>query len=108
MRGRGWRSRADLVPALTRSSKGARANRFDDFGGYFFFPLLQRFDAATGLFDLIGRDALLLSRLVYVLGVVLHAAGAAAVAQPMAAALLESVDSPLFFPFFLPFGRLLS
>ena len=67
------------------------ANRFSDFIGHLFFPLLTHYDRSTATLNLTGRDSLLLGRLIYTLAAVVHSAGASPSVPAMGAALLEVV-----------------
>ncbi|XP_037363718.1 telomere length regulation protein TEL2 homolog [Talpa occidentalis] len=59
--------------------------------GYFFFPLIQRFDRPLVTFDLLGDDQLVLGRLAHTLGALMCLAVNTTVAVPMGKALLEFV-----------------
>nr|XP_020742051.1 telomere length regulation protein TEL2 homolog isoform X1 [Odocoileus virginianus texanus]XP_020742052.1 telomere length regulation protein TEL2 homolog isoform X1 [Odocoileus virginianus texanus] len=66
-------------------------NEFNAVAGYFFFPLLQRFDRPVVTFDLLGDDQLVLGRLAHTLGALMYLAVNTVVAVPMGKALLEFV-----------------
>lgn len=61
----------------------ARANGFVPHAPSFFFPLLDRFDGLDVIYNLKGEDHYILGRLVYTLGMLLHAASQAPVAKKM-------------------------
>jgi hypothetical protein len=89
---------ASRIEAKTRRWGGTRApaplqkeNKFAEFAGVFFWPLLRQYDRGTPTLDLLGRDAMMLGRMIYTLAVVVHSAGAATVVPPMANALIEVV-----------------
>ncbi|OWK11275.1 hypothetical protein Celaphus_00006751 [Cervus elaphus hippelaphus] len=69
----------------------AGPNEFNAVAGYFFFPLLQRFDRPVVTFDLLGDDQLVLGRLAHTLGALMYLAVNTVVAVPMGKALLEFV-----------------
>lgn len=66
-------------------------NEFNAVAGYFFFPLIQRFDRPLVTFDLLGDDQLVLGRLAHTLGVLMYLAVNTTVAVLMGKALLEFV-----------------
>ncbi|XP_075851050.1 telomere length regulation protein TEL2 homolog isoform X2 [Microcebus murinus] len=66
-------------------------NAFNSVAGYFFFPLIQRFDRPLVTFDLLGDDQLVLGRLTHTLGAMMYLAVNTTVAVPMGKALLEFV-----------------
>ncbi|XP_047636937.1 telomere length regulation protein TEL2 homolog isoform X2 [Phacochoerus africanus] len=66
-------------------------NEFNAVAGYFFFPLIQRFDKPLVTFDLLGEDQLVLGRLAHTLGALVYLAENTSVAVPMGKALLEFV-----------------
>uniref|UniRef100_A0A8D1NZS4 Telomere length regulation protein TEL2 homolog n=1 Tax=Sus scrofa TaxID=9823 RepID=A0A8D1NZS4_PIG len=66
-------------------------NEFNAVAGYFFFPLIQRFDKPLVTFDLLGEDQLVLGRLAHTLGALMYLAENTSVAVPMGKALLEFV-----------------
>ncbi len=70
-------------------AKQAVVNRFAPVAGHFFFPLMANYDKKEPSFDLLGDDHLLLSRLLYTLGIILHSATHAPVMRQMASALFE-------------------
>eukprot|EP00039_Didymoeca_costata_P000427 m.45524 g.45524 ORF g.45524 m.45524 type:complete len:892 (+) comp10257_c0_seq2:83-2758(+) len=70
-----------------------KENRFSEFVGVFFYPLIHRYDKPIPTLDLLGGNSLLLARLLYTLGAILHATGSATVAQNMAGVLLNLVIS---------------
>ncbi|XP_069343220.1 telomere length regulation protein TEL2 homolog isoform X3 [Eulemur rufifrons] len=81
-----------------RFSKGAPRlgpaggpNAFNSVAGYFFFPLIQRFDRPLVTFDLLGDDQLVLGRLTHTLGAMMYLAVNTSVAVPMGKALLDFV-----------------
>ncbi|XP_038064411.1 telomere length regulation protein TEL2 homolog [Patiria miniata] len=67
------------------------ANRFAPVAGRFFFPLLKSFDSKMNTMDMIGDDFLLLGRMLFTLGIVVHAAQHAPICRQMAVSLLELV-----------------
>ncbi|XP_064614424.1 telomere length regulation protein TEL2 homolog [Liolophura sinensis] len=67
------------------------ANKFAPVAGLFFFPLLLQYDRKQNTLDLLGRDSLVLSRLVYTLGVVIHAAVHTPIVRQMGATGLEFI-----------------
>ncbi|XP_065780066.1 telomere length regulation protein TEL2 homolog isoform X2 [Muntiacus reevesi] len=69
----------------------AGPNEFNAVAGYFFFPLLQRFDRPVVTFDLLGDDQLVLGRLAHALGALMYLAVNTVVAVSMGKALLEFV-----------------
>ncbi|XP_064625964.1 telomere length regulation protein TEL2 homolog isoform X2 [Lineus longissimus] len=71
--------------------KGPEAveNKFAPVAGHFFFPLMKNFDRCDVSFDLLGDDCVVLSRLLYTLGVIMYAALHAPIVPKMAGALLE-------------------
>ncbi|XP_010817487.2 telomere length regulation protein TEL2 homolog isoform X3 [Bos taurus] len=75
----------------TGRAAAAGPNEFNAVAGYFFFPLLQRFDRPVVTFDLLGDDQLVLGRLAHTLGALMYLAVNTAVAVPMGKALLEFV-----------------
>nr|XP_042096041.1 telomere length regulation protein TEL2 homolog isoform X3 [Ovis aries] len=75
----------------TGRAAAAGPNEFNVVAGYFFFPLLQRFDRPVVTFDLLGDDQLVLGRLAHTLGALMYLAVNTAVAVPMGKALLEFV-----------------
>ncbi|XP_036081135.1 telomere length regulation protein TEL2 homolog isoform X4 [Rousettus aegyptiacus] len=95
-----WRAVVDeRVRSKTRHfSKGSprrgpagSPNEFNSVAGYFFFPLIQRFDRPLVTFDLLGDDQLVLGRLAHTLGVLMYLAVNTTVAVSMGKALLEFV-----------------
>ncbi|XP_052451885.1 telomere length regulation protein TEL2 homolog [Carassius gibelio] len=80
-----------------RISKGgtqsvrAVPNRYAPVAGYFFFPLLRKYDRPQVTFDLLGGDHLVLGRLLHTLGLLMHLAVNAPVASQMGRALLDFV-----------------
>ncbi|XP_022092323.1 telomere length regulation protein TEL2 homolog [Acanthaster planci] len=67
------------------------ASRFAPVAGYFFFPLLKSYDSNLNTMDMMGDDFLLLGRMLYTLGIVVHAAQHAPICRQMAVSLLELV-----------------
>ncbi|XP_072029734.1 telomere length regulation protein TEL2 homolog isoform X2 [Amphiura filiformis] len=67
------------------------ANRFASVAGYFFFPLMNRYDSKLNTMDMLGEDFLLLGRMLYTLGVVIHAAQNTTACRQMASSLLEFI-----------------
>ncbi|XP_039740813.1 telomere length regulation protein TEL2 homolog isoform X3 [Pteropus medius] len=95
-----WRAVVDeRVRSKTRHfSKGSprrgpagSPNEFNSVAGYFFFPLIQRFDRPLVTFDLLGDDQLVLGRLAHTLGVLMYLAVNTTVAVSMGKTLLEFV-----------------
>lgn len=74
-----------------RRGPAGSPNEFNAVAGYFFFPLIQRFDRPLVTFDLLGDDQLVLGRLAHTLGVLMYLAVNTTVAMPMGKALLEFV-----------------
>uniref|UniRef100_A0A5F8GS70 Telomere length regulation protein TEL2 homolog n=1 Tax=Monodelphis domestica TaxID=13616 RepID=A0A5F8GS70_MONDO len=66
-------------------------NKLNSVVGYFFFPLIQRFDRPLVTFDLLGEDSLVLGRLVHTVGILMYFAINTTAAVPMGKALLEFV-----------------
>ncbi|XP_070581383.1 telomere length regulation protein TEL2 homolog isoform X2 [Ptychodera flava] len=64
-------------------------NRFAPVAGYFFFPLLKKYDMSMSTLNLLNQDYLLLGRLIYTLGVIMHAAINTTCCHQMASSLLE-------------------
>lgn len=95
-----WRAVVDerIRNKARRFSKGCprrgpagSPNEFNVVAGYFFFPLLRRFDKPLVTFDLLGDDQLVLGRLAHTLGALMYLAVNTTVAVPMGKALLEFV-----------------
>lgn len=80
-----------------RISKGgtqsvrAVPNRYAPVAGYFFFPLLRKYDRPQVTFDLLGGDHLVLGRLLHTLGLLMHLAVNAPIVSQMGRALLDFV-----------------
>ncbi|XP_008068497.1 telomere length regulation protein TEL2 homolog [Carlito syrichta] len=74
-----------------RQGAAGDPNEFNSVAGYFFFPLIQRFDRPLVTFDLLGEDHLVLGRLTHTLGALMYLAVNTTVAAPMGKALLEFV-----------------
>ena len=51
-----------------REQLRGKVNRFNDYAGYFFFPLASKYDYKVRTLDLMGRDSRLLGSLLFVLG----------------------------------------
>ncbi|KJE91518.1 hypothetical protein CAOG_02646 [Capsaspora owczarzaki ATCC 30864] len=69
-------------------------NRLQNVAGWFFYPLLEKFDSDTGgnLFGLLGNEGVfVLGRLCHGLGVIMHCASNCTDAPPMARALMAFV-----------------
>ncbi|GFS56892.1 telomere length regulation protein TEL2 homolog [Nephila pilipes] len=64
-------------------------NRFASVAGYFFFPLMSKYDKTTKMLKLFGEDSYVLGQLVYTLGAVMHAATNIPICEKMGHALLE-------------------
>ncbi|XP_060028621.1 telomere length regulation protein TEL2 homolog isoform X2 [Erinaceus europaeus] len=74
-----------------RSIPAGDPNSFSAVAGYFFFPLIQRFDRPLVTFDLLGDDHLVLGRLAHTLGALMYLAVNTGAAVAMGKALLEFV-----------------
>lgn len=93
---RGQQSAALSIPApcwqgSARSIPAGDPNSFSAVAGYFFFPLIQRFDRPLVTFDLLGDDHLVLGRLAHTLGALMYLAVNTGAAVAMGKALLEFV-----------------
>ncbi|XP_074649235.1 telomere length regulation protein TEL2 homolog isoform X2 [Tubulanus polymorphus] len=66
-------------------------NKFASVAGNFFFPLMLHFDRQENTLRLLGEDSLVLSRLLYTLGVIMYAALHCPVAMKMASTLLHFI-----------------
>ncbi|XP_036594402.1 telomere length regulation protein TEL2 homolog isoform X2 [Trichosurus vulpecula] len=75
----------------SRASTANGPNKFNSVVGYFFFPLIERFDRPLVTFDLLGEDSLVLGRLVHTVGILMYFAINTTAAVPMGKALLEFV-----------------
>eukprot|EP00117_Sycon_ciliatum_P015974 scpid21366/ scgid15601/ Telomere length regulation protein TEL2 homolog len=67
----------------------ATASRFSAVAGLFFFPLMAKFDGGLSTLSLLGSDFLVLGRLIFTLGSILHCAAHSPISRSMAGALLE-------------------
>ncbi|XP_051825365.1 telomere length regulation protein TEL2 homolog [Antechinus flavipes] len=76
-------------PSRTDTANGP--NKFNSVVGYFFFPLIERFDRPLVTFDLLGDDSLVLGRLVHTVGILMYFAINTTAAVPMGKTLLEFV-----------------
>ncbi|XP_071965448.1 telomere length regulation protein TEL2 homolog [Antedon mediterranea] len=81
-----------------RFSKGSRKpapepkeNRFAEYAGCFFFPLIRQYDNSMNTMDMLGDDFLLLGRLLFTLGIIISSAENAPVLRQMAKSLLELI-----------------
>uniref|UniRef100_F7G8S3 Telomere length regulation protein TEL2 homolog n=1 Tax=Monodelphis domestica TaxID=13616 RepID=F7G8S3_MONDO len=75
----------------SRVNTANEPNKLNSVVGYFFFPLIQRFDRPLVTFDLLGEDSLVLGRLVHTVGILMYFAINTTVTVPMGKALLEFV-----------------
>ncbi|XP_056661635.1 telomere length regulation protein TEL2 homolog isoform X2 [Monodelphis domestica] len=75
----------------SRVNTANEPNKLNSVVGYFFFPLIQRFDRPLVTFDLLGEDSLVLGRLVHTVGILMYFAINTTAAVPMGKALLEFV-----------------
>ncbi|KAG7492048.1 hypothetical protein MATL_G00010370 [Megalops atlanticus] len=75
----------------SRPPASASPNRYAPVAGFFFFPLLQKYDRPQVTFDLLGSDHLVLGRLIHTLGLLMYLAVNAPVATQMGRALLDFV-----------------
>ncbi|KAF8786274.1 Telomere length regulation protein TEL2 like protein [Argiope bruennichi] len=64
-------------------------NRLSAVAGYFFFPLMANYDKTNKMLKLFGEDSYVLGRLVYTLGVVMHASANIPICQNMGQTLLQ-------------------
>lgn len=58
----------------TQPEPQATPNRFSSVAGYFFYPLLKNYDSKDSSVDILGEDPVILERLLYTLGIILHSA----------------------------------
>ncbi|XP_043825741.1 telomere length regulation protein TEL2 homolog isoform X2 [Dromiciops gliroides] len=75
----------------SRADTANGPNKLNSVVGYFFFPLIERFDRPLVTFDLLGEDSLVLGRLVHTVGILMYFAINTTAAVPMGKALLEFV-----------------
>ena len=73
----------------SRPPAKAAANQFASAAGYFFYPLMTKFDVNCNTMDLLGEDSFVLGRLLYTLGSVMFAARSAPSARNMGRTLLN-------------------
>ncbi|XP_033117769.1 telomere length regulation protein TEL2 homolog [Anneissia japonica] len=66
-------------------------NRFAEFAGHFFFPLIRHYDNSMNTMDMLGDDFLLLGRLLFTLGIIVASAENAPVLRQMAKSMLELI-----------------
>uniref|UniRef100_A0A5F8GVG4 Telomere length regulation protein TEL2 homolog n=1 Tax=Monodelphis domestica TaxID=13616 RepID=A0A5F8GVG4_MONDO len=82
---------AKVEPGSYMEKSANEPNKLNSVVGYFFFPLIQRFDRPLVTFDLLGEDSLVLGRLVHTVGILMYFAINTTAAVPMGKALLEFV-----------------
>ncbi|KAG8176559.1 hypothetical protein JTE90_010770 [Oedothorax gibbosus] len=64
-------------------------NRFSMVAGYFFYPLISKYDKSHKMLKLFGEDSYVLGRLIYTLGVIMLSASNIPSSKAMGEALLE-------------------
>ncbi|GFR33734.1 telomere length regulation protein TEL2 homolog [Trichonephila clavata] len=92
-----WKTIIDQrVAAKTRQITKVRSappeaveNRFASVAGYFFFPLMEKYDKTNKMLKLFGEDSYVLGQLVYTLGAVMHAAANIPMSEEMGYTLLQ-------------------
>ena len=70
-----------------------KTNLFNNYAGYFFFPLASRYDYKVRTLDLLGRDSRLLGSLLFVLGTFVELGCNSTVGPQMGATMLELVNA---------------
>ncbi|XP_074053271.1 telomere length regulation protein TEL2 homolog isoform X2 [Macrotis lagotis] len=80
-----------LAKGPSKANTANGPNKLNSVIGYFFFPLIERFDRPLVTFDLLGEDSLILGRLVHTVGILMHFAINTTAAVPMGKVLLEFV-----------------
>ncbi|GIY35932.1 telomere length regulation protein TEL2 homolog [Caerostris darwini] len=66
-------------------------NRFAVVAGYFFFPLMAKYDKKNKMLKLFGEDSYVLGRLIYTLGIIMHSAANIPACEKMGEALLQFI-----------------
>uniref|UniRef100_T1JZE4 Telomere length regulation protein conserved domain-containing protein n=2 Tax=Tetranychus urticae TaxID=32264 RepID=T1JZE4_TETUR len=70
-------------------TKNTYVNKFIQFSGHFFFPLMKHHDSPNITFNLVGEDYYLLGRLLYTLGIILESSSQAPITRRMGKSLIE-------------------
>ncbi|KFM59235.1 Telomere length regulation protein TEL2-like protein, partial [Stegodyphus mimosarum] len=70
-----------------------QVNRFSAVAGYFFYPLLEKYDRQNNLLKLFGEDSYVLGRLIYTLGIIMHSASNIPLCDKMGRAMLQFLKS---------------
>ncbi|GFS55770.1 telomere length regulation protein TEL2 homolog [Trichonephila inaurata madagascariensis] len=77
------------ITKLKSAPPKAVENRFAHVAGYFFFPLMEKYDRINVKFKLFEDDSYVLGQLVYTLGAVMHAAANILMCEDMGYSLLQ-------------------
>ncbi|XP_055955062.1 telomere length regulation protein TEL2 homolog isoform X2 [Patella vulgata] len=80
-----------FIKGRTQPEPAQVANRFAPVAGHFFFPLLNKVDRSQPSFDLLGKETIVLRKLIYSLGIILHSALHVPLATQMCVNLLEFI-----------------